>query len=91
MNLIVTKDFEKDIKNIRDKKLALLINEQIKKLSECDSIAELSGVKKMKSSGNYYRIRIGDYRMGFNLKNTSIQLLCFMHRKDIYKYFPINY
>jgi mRNA interferase RelE/StbE len=42
----------------------------------------------MRAQGNYYRMRLGDYRMGFKIESGSIIILRFMHRKDIYNYFP---
>jgi mRNA interferase RelE/StbE len=42
----------------------------------------------MKAKGNYYRIRIGNYRLGLRYDSNSVTLLRFMHRKDIYTYFP---
>ena len=42
----------------------------------------------MSGKGNYYRIRVGNYRLGIKLSEQTIILLRFMNRKDIYKYFP---
>jgi mRNA interferase RelE/StbE len=35
-----------------------------------------------------YRIKIGDYRIGFYFVNHEIELMRILHRKDIYKFFP---
>ena len=46
-------------------------------------------VKKISGFSKYYRIKIGDYRIGFKKETGSD--ICFMrvkHRKDIYKIFP---
>ncbi len=37
---------------------------------------------------NYYRIRLGHYRVGFKKENHSIIFMRVRHRKDIYKHFP---
>lgn len=43
----------------------------------------------MKGHAGFYRIRIGDYRVGFELvNNNEILLILVAHRKDIYKRFP---
>ncbi len=42
----------------------------------------------MKGSRNYYRIRIGDYRAGIIVEGLTVEFIRFLHRKDIYKYFP---
>ena len=43
----------------------------------------------MQGFQTFYRVRIGDYRLGFELidKETVLFILV-SHRKDIYKYFP---
>ena len=43
----------------------------------------------MKGFKNFYRIKSGDYRLGFELiNNDTIYFIAFAHRKDIYKKFP---
>ncbi len=45
------------------------------------------GVVKMKGSDNEYRIRIGDYRVRYEIddKELVILLLQCKHRKDVYR------
>ncbi|HEY5406369.1 MAG TPA: type II toxin-antitoxin system RelE/ParE family toxin [Ginsengibacter sp.] len=88
MKVSVQKTFEKDVGKITDKKLANLVLKAIEKMENCKELSELSQIKKMRSSGNYYRMRIGDYRLGFKIENGIIIILRFMHRKGIYNYFP---
>ena len=42
----------------------------------------------MKGFKNFYRIRVGDYRIGISLERGVVTFLAFAHRKDIYKKFP---
>jgi mRNA interferase RelE/StbE len=43
----------------------------------------------MKGHPRFYRIRVGDYRVGFELTGPNeILLILVAHRKDIYKRFP---
>jgi mRNA interferase RelE/StbE len=46
-----------------------------------------SGVVKLKGSINEYRIRIGDYRVRYQIDdvNEIIQLIQCKHRKDVYR------
>jgi len=82
------KSFNKDIEKIKDKKLALRIKGIISSLRNANTIELMPNTKKLKGSINAYRIRIGGYRLGFFLKENSVELTAFAHRKDIYKYFP---
>ena len=88
MNVEVSKTFEKDVLKIKDRKLAAAIASVIDEIEVCKQLSELKNIKKMKATGAYYRLRIGDYRLGFKTENNKILLLRFMHRKEIYKYFP---
>jgi len=46
-------------------------------------------IKFIKGFKNYYRIRIGDYRIGFKkAEGENIEFMRVKHRKDIYKHFP---
>ncbi|HEV2830611.1 MAG TPA: type II toxin-antitoxin system RelE/ParE family toxin [Hanamia sp.] len=88
MKVIIQKIFEKDIHKISDKKLASLINDAIEEMEQTTKLTDLRNIKRMIANGNYYRMRIGNYRLGFKVESNTITLLRFMHRKDIYKYFP---
>jgi mRNA interferase RelE/StbE len=47
---------------------------------------DLSGnVKKLKGSRNEYRLRIGDYRVLFELEGRRVTVYAAGNRKDIYK------
>ncbi len=37
---------------------------------------------------NFYRIQVGAYRLGFVLEENTIVLVRFLHRKEIYRFFP---
>lgn len=42
----------------------------------------------MKGAPYHFRIRIGEYRIGVVITGNTIVFERFLHRKDIYKYFP---
>jgi len=39
------------------------------------------------SGSNQWRIKIGDYRIGVEIKKDTVIFVRILHRKDIYKYF----
>ena len=88
MKVIATRNFEKQLKacpvhiqkKVNEVYVKLLA---FKKLGEITSLEKLTGFKR-----DYYRIRIGTYRLGFELIEAKIELLAFMHRKEIYRFFP---
>ena len=45
-------------------------------------------MKKLKADGDYYRVKIGDYRIGMTLEEDVVIFVRVLHRKDVYRYFP---
>jgi mRNA interferase RelE/StbE len=88
MKVETLKSFEKDIEKINDKKLAIKLIQIIKEIEDAKELSEIKNLKKMKAKGSYYRVRVGNYRVGLKFEKDIIILLRFMHRKDIYNYFP---
>ncbi len=88
MIVIVLRQFQKDVQKQTFTELNNELLSLIELLEEANSIRELSNVKKMKGFGNYYRIRIGDYRVGCRVEKNTIELMRLAHRKDIYSIFP---
>ncbi len=43
---------------------------------------------KTHKHGNYYRIRVGNYRIGLVLDEAEISFVRVLHRKEMYRYFP---
>jgi len=80
--------FVKDLKSVKDKSLLQRVQAVIEAIEKADSLAELTILKKLKGSGSYFRVRIGDYRLGLALKSDAVIFVRLLNRKDIYKYFP---
>ena len=56
--------FAKDLKAVKDRGLLKRVAEIIEAVEKADSLAELPNLKKLKGGGNFFRPRIGDYRLG---------------------------
>ncbi len=83
------KSFFKSLSNLRDQKLLLKLEKTIIGLEKVDSLQEVSNLRKLTGFKDYFRIRVGDYRLGFELINSeTIRMIVIAHRKDIYKIFP---
>lgn len=88
MNVLIDESFEKDIKKITNIKLLNLIADCIEEIKDTDKFSKISSCKKLKGSRNAYRIRIGNYRIGFIFENQTIIFIRFLHRSKIYHSFP---
>ncbi len=60
----------------------------LQSLEISDNLSKCQNIKKLKGHDIYYRLKIGDYRLGFSFENNEINIIRFLHRKDIYKLFP---
>lgn len=82
------KSFTKDLKKIREQDLKKRVATAIKRAEEAKSLRKVENITKLRGSDRYYRIKIGDYRIGLKLKDNMLIFIRFLHRRDIYKYFP---
>ncbi len=80
--------FERDIKKITDAKLLDLIAITIENIEKSESINDIVNLKKMSGYKTFYRVKINDYRLGITIDNNIVNVVRFLHRKDIYKLFP---
>jgi len=60
----------------------------IEQIEQSTTLYELPNVKHLTSEGPYYRIRIGEYRLGLLVEDNTVTIVRFLHRRDIYHYFP---
>lgn len=79
------KDLEALSRNPGVKKRLLKLIETLKAIKTLD---ELQHIKKIEGYDCYYRLRIGDYRLGLKLSRNTVELIRFLHRRDIYRRFP---
>jgi mRNA interferase RelE/StbE len=88
--VIVTfkKSFEKDLGKLRDADLLHKIQAVIEEAEAAVSPIDIKNLKKLKADGNYYRIRVGNYRIGLVLDEAEISFVRVLHRKEMYRYFP---
>ena len=82
------KSFTRDLKRLKDKTFNKRVAEAIEQIEQADVLLDVTSIAKLKSSGNYYRIRIGNYRIGLKYENETVVFVRFLHRKEIYRYFP---
>ena len=66
------KSFTKDPKKIREQDLKKRVTTAIKRAEEAKSLREVENIRKLRGNNRYYRIKIGDYRIGLKLKDNLI-------------------
>ena len=88
MKVEFRKSFEKDLNKIKDTKLLKKIKSVIEEIEKADNLQQISQIKSLKGENNYYRIRIGNYRIGIYADQNIIRFVRFLHRREIYQNFP---
>ncbi len=89
MNTEYQPSFIKDLKALKStpyfQSIKALVFEEIPSLPDLKNI---KGLKQLKNLESAYRIRVGDYRIGFFFEEETIVFTRVLHRKEIYRYFP---
>ena len=62
----------------------LLMKRIVKKIVEFAQSGSFHGIKRMYNSNNMYRLRVGYYRVIFEMNGNTIVILKVGHRKNIY-------
>jgi mRNA interferase RelE/StbE len=88
MNVRFEVKFAKDLKQVSDGRLLKAVKELVLACKKVESLTEISQVKKLKGYDSFYRVRLGDYRIGLKLAKDGLIFVRCLHRKEIYRYFP---
>ena len=88
MNVQFRASFSKDLRSIKNKNLLDRIRETIEYIEKAQKLPDIANLKKLKGGSIYYRIRVGEYRIGLTIENDTVAFVRFLNRKEIYRYFP---
>jgi mRNA interferase RelE/StbE len=89
MEVIITKTFTKQYLRCPGNVQAS-VRDLITSLENAKSLNEIKDLKKLSGFKNYFRIRIGQYRVGVKEEKPKVYLFCILERSQIYKVFPPN-
>ena len=82
------KSFERDLRRVRDRDLLNRVKAVLIELENSEDLEAFTNIKAMKGHPEYFRVRIGDYRLGFKRTDDGVRLIRFLNRGDIYQKFP---
>lgn len=89
MKVEFDKSFLKSLDKIQDSKILHKVEKVIVSCESSTKISEIQNIKKLTGFSKYYRIKLHNYRIGFEFIDKSIiRFIIITHRKDIYKRFP---
>ena len=88
MKVTFRQSFARDLKKVKDQAVLDLIRRAIEQVEGASTTHELRNLKKMSGPGNFYRIRVGDYRLGVVVEGGQVEFVRCLARRDLYRFFP---
>ena len=88
MKVEFRESFLRDIRKIKDKGILETLKKTIEDVENAESLAEINSLKKMHGPRGYFRIRLGDHRIGLKVEAETVHFVRFLHRREIYRFFP---
>ena len=80
--------FLRDLRAIKDQPVLRRIRDVIDNIEQSEKPTDISNLKKLKGQGQFYRIRVGEHRIGLKLEADTVTFVRVLKRKEIYRYFP---
>lgn len=94
MKTIARGSFIRDIKKIKDNGTKAAILKSIQAVENAEKLSDVPNMKMLTGFKGYYRIKPlpnKEYRIGLYFSDGTMEFVCCLKRKDVYKFFPKNY
>jgi mRNA interferase RelE/StbE len=88
VQVLFNRKFLKDLAEIPTKTRTKVEYLAFTEIPALTSIAQVQNLEKLKGYSHFYRIRVGDYRIGLKIIGEELSFERILHRKEIYKLFP---
>ena len=88
MTLGFRTSFTRDLRRVRDRSLLKRVKQTIEEVEAAVRVLDIKNLKKLRTEGRYYRIKLGDYRIGLLIEDNTIVFVRLLHRSEINRYFP---
>ena len=80
--------FNNDLGGIVSKKVRERIRWVIVEAESAQSPQEIQNLRKLRGFSSFFRIKVGDYRIGIELRKDTIIFIRALRRRDFYRFFP---
>ena len=88
MNVRPKPAFLRHLKKITDRTVRTDVNVAVVSVMKAVSVKDIPELKKMKGTKIYFRIKVGNYRIGLTIEGDMVTFIRCLPRKDFYKGFP---
>jgi mRNA interferase RelE/StbE len=80
--------FERDLEKIKDRSALQRVRQVVEQVEHANNLQEVRNVRKLAGTTGFFRIRVGEYRVGVALVAGEVEFVRCLHRRDMYRYFP---
>ena len=80
--------FARDLRTIRDADLLARIQVAVEAVEQAEKLQDAPNLTRIQGGGTYYRLRVGDYRLGLSVTDNIVAFVRCLNRSEIYKNFP---
>ena len=88
MNTRFRESFAEDLSALTDARLLRRIRRVIEQVEAATTFQQVPNLKRLEARGKYYRIRVGNYRLGLVFEDGAVTFVRCLDRKEIYRSFP---
>ena len=88
MTTTFRKSFARDLKKIKNQDVRDRVRQVIANVEAATELQAIDDLKKLSGAEGFFRIRIGDYRIGLYLEGETVEFVRCLNRRDLYRYFP---
>lgn len=88
MRLDPLRSFSRDVDRVPHSKIRTRLKNVLLEIESADRLSDVANAKKIQGHPHAHRIRIGDYRLGLFVQGNEVQLVRFLHRREVYRVFP---
>jgi mRNA interferase RelE/StbE len=88
MKVTFRRSFARDLRKVKDQSILDRVRRAIEQVERASTTQEVRDLKKMGGAGTFYRIRVGDYRLGVVVEADQVDFVRCLPRRDIYRFFP---
>jgi mRNA interferase RelE/StbE len=80
--------FERDPGKIKDRSALQRVRQVVEQVEHANNLQEVQNVRKLAGAAGFFRILVGEYRIGIALVADEVEFVRCLHRRDMYRYFP---
>ena len=88
MRTTFRKSFARDLKKIKVRGTLDGVRQIIEAVEAAPDPLAIGGLKKLSGTDRFYRIRLGDYRIGIVIEGDAVEFVRCLPRRDLYRFFP---